>query len=84
MSKILVAGGVPAEGDQGDVRLRFATALGRQIILGGHTLLGGCRTSLDAYVANSAAEAAKIKGWDSKKLIKSLGEKLEMRQTVRA
>jgi hypothetical protein len=73
MSKILVAGGVRDRGDedQGDVRARFATALGRQIILGGHTLLGGCRTSLDAYVANSAAEAAKIKGWDSKKLIKS-------------
>src|SRR5262249_26412939 len=53
------------------VRARFATALGRQIILGGHTLLGGCRTSLDAHVANSAAETAKIKGWDSKKLIKS-------------
>jgi hypothetical protein len=71
MSKILVAGGVHADGDQGDARARFAAALGRQIILGGHTLLGGCRTSLDAYVANAAAEAAKIKNLDSKRLIKS-------------
>jgi hypothetical protein len=71
MSKILVAGGVHADGDQGDVRARFATALGRQIILGGHTLLGGCRTTLDAYVANSAAETAKIKGQDPTKVIKS-------------
>jgi hypothetical protein len=71
MSKILVAGGVHSDGDQGDVRARFATALGRQTILGGHTLLGGCHTSLDAYVANAAAQAAKNKGWDPKKLIKS-------------
>jgi hypothetical protein len=41
MSKILVAEGVHADADQGDVRAHFATALGRQIILGGHTLLGG-------------------------------------------
>ncbi len=71
MSKILVAGGVHADGDDADARTRFAAALGRQIILGGHTLLGGCRTSLDAHVAKAAAEVAKAKGWDSRKLIKS-------------
>src|SRR5579862_5988686 len=71
MSKILVAGGVHAESENGDIRSRFAAALGRQIIQGGHILLGGCRTSLDSEVAKAAAEAAKIKGSDPSKCIKS-------------
>lgn len=71
MSKMLVAGGIHTEGDDADLRTRFAAALGRQIIQRGHTLLGGCRTSLDAHVASAAADAAAKKGVDTKRVLKS-------------
>lgn len=51
MARILVAGGLFA-GDTDsqihDARQRFRQAIGREIIMRGHVLLGGCRTSLDA------------------------------------
>src|ERR1700726_3816117 len=71
MSKILVAGGIEREGDDGNVQARFSAALGRNIILRGHTLLGGCRTSLDAHVATAAAGAAVQKGVESRRLVRS-------------
>jgi len=43
----------------------FARALGRQIVNQGHTLLNGCRTTLDTLVAESAYEELKSKGASS-------------------
>ncbi len=71
MAKLLVAGGLHEKGEQGDERARFATALGEVIIRRGHTLLGGCRTSLDATVAIAAAKAASIRGVDPDTVIRS-------------
>jgi hypothetical protein len=65
MSKILVAGGINPESDDANVRARFSAALGRNIILRGHTLLGGCRSSLDSHVAAAAAGAVQ-KGVESR------------------
>jgi hypothetical protein len=70
MSRILVAGGV-YEDDLNVSRDRFASVLGKQIIARGHVLLGGCRTRLDAIVADAAYEAAKENKLDPKKVIKS-------------
>lgn len=67
MSKMLVAGGIDREGDDGEVRARFSAALGRNLILRGHTLLGGCRTTLDSHVAAAAAQ----KGMESRRLVRS-------------
>jgi hypothetical protein len=61
MARILVAGGLYNEdGDPtlGKARELFAEALGREIVTRGHVLLGGCRTKLDAVVANAASAAA--------------------------
>jgi hypothetical protein len=74
MARILVAGGLYPE-DQ-DPALRdalklFASALGREIIARNHVLLGGCRTSLDAEVANSAAAAALEKKLDPRRYVRS-------------
>jgi hypothetical protein len=71
MSKILVAGGIGPEGDDANVRARFSAALGRNIILRGHTLLGGCRSSLDSHVAAAAAEGAAQKRVESRRLVRS-------------
>ena len=61
MARILVAGGL--HGNDRDeqldtARARFASALGRELIARNHTLLGGCRTALDAAVATAATEEA--------------------------
>ena len=61
MARILVAGGLYNEdNDQAvaEARKQFAAALGREIIARRHVLLGGCRTTLDAEVANAASAAA--------------------------
>jgi hypothetical protein len=73
MAKIVVAGGLLAEeGDaKNDARGKFARALGREIILRGHVILGGCRTELDAVVASAAEEICIEKNRDPKKLIRS-------------
>ena len=71
MVKLLVAGGLREEDDPGGARVRFAAALGRQIVRRGHTLLGGCRTQLDAVVAKAAFEAANAKASDPRKVIRS-------------
>jgi hypothetical protein len=71
MAKLFVAGGLLEEGGSFDLRKRFVEALGRNIILRGHTLLGGCRTQLDAVVAGAAVEAAIKKGVEARRLIRS-------------
>ena len=61
MARILVAGGLYNEDVDptlGKARELFAEALGREIVTRGHVLLGGCRTQLDAVVANAACAAA--------------------------
>jgi len=61
MARILVAGGLYSEDSDptlGKARELFAAALGREIVTRGHVLLGGCRTNLDAVVANAACAAA--------------------------
>src|SRR5215813_9073429 len=60
MAKIVVARGLVAEkGDpKNDARAKFAKALGREIISRGHVVLGGCRTELDAVVANARRRRA--------------------------
>jgi hypothetical protein len=74
MARILVAGGL-CEGEPNPMlvegRQRFAAALGREIIARGHTLLGGCRTRLDALVAKGAAEAAIEGRLDPKRVVRS-------------
>ncbi|HWS94604.1 MAG TPA: hypothetical protein VN306_19580 [Mycobacterium sp.] len=74
MARILVAGGCYEEDKDkqlSDARNQFASALGKEIIDRGHVLLGGCRTGLDAMVANAAHEAASERGLDPKNVIKS-------------
>ena len=74
MAKILVAGGLyDKDEDQhlNTARSQFASFLGKEIITGGHVLLGGCRTHLDATVANAAHEAAIEKKLDRKNVIRS-------------
>jgi hypothetical protein len=74
MAKILVAGGLyDKDEDQqlNEARSQFASALGKEIIARGHVLLGGCRTHLDATVANAAHEAASKNNLNPKNVIKS-------------
>src|SRR5215467_2881544 len=74
MPKILVAGGLWEEDtDQQlrDARLRFAAALGREIIARGHVLLGGCRTHLDNEVATAAADQAVRQKKDPRRFVRS-------------
>jgi hypothetical protein len=66
-----VAGGIDKDGDDGDARARFSAALGRNIVLRGHTLLGGCRTSLDSHVAGAAVEAATQSGANPRRAVRS-------------
>lgn len=69
MAKICVAGGLGETTDE--ARRTFAAALGRNIIGRGHILLGGCRTSLDAEVAEAANTAAIKEGLHPKDVIRS-------------
>jgi len=74
MGKILVAGGLYDEDEDEQLsraRRKFASALGREIILRGHELLGGCRTSLDAEVAVAAHNAALERKIEPKRVITS-------------
>ena len=73
MAKIVVAGGLFAEeGDaRNEARSQFARALGRELIVRGHVLLGACRTQLDAVVAAAAEEICIERGLDPKKRIRS-------------
>lgn len=78
MARILVAGGLPRDESDPEfgtelnaARQEFAAALGRKIIERGHVLLGGCRTTLDAIVARSAAEAAREKKLEPRRAVRS-------------
>ena len=71
MPKLLVAGGIYETGEQGEERAKFAAALGQTIVRRGHTLLGGCRTSLDAIVAEAAAKVATERKLDPENVIRS-------------
>jgi hypothetical protein len=71
MAKVLVAGGLFDDGEIGEARVRFAAALGRCLIERGHVVLGGCRTALDAIVAEAAATAAKDRKLDPRRVVRS-------------
>jgi hypothetical protein len=74
MARILVAGGLTDnEPDQAlrEARRSFARAVGREIIGRGHTLLGGCRSNLDAEVAVAAETAAVSSKLDPREVIRS-------------
>ena len=82
MAKILVVGGLADEAAEGladksedqqlsEARSQFALALGKEIIARGHVLLGGCRTNLDAAIANAASQEAGERGLDPRSVIKS-------------
>jgi hypothetical protein len=61
MAKILVAGGLGAPEEdpkQSGARKQFAACIGREIVSRGHILIGGCRTELDAVVAQGGRTAA--------------------------
>lgn len=74
MAKILVAGGICSNGEDGpidDGRRKFGRSIGREIVKQGHVLLGGCRTELDAEVAKAAAEAAEEEKLDVRRVVRS-------------
>jgi len=74
MARILVAGGLYNEDSDpriGKARHVFAGAIGREIVMRNHVLLGGCRTALDAAVAEAAAEAAKAQNLDPRRYVRS-------------
>lgn len=73
VARILVAGGLHTDEDEALAagRREFAAALGRTIVAQGHTLLGGCRTGLDAVVAEAAADEARARDLASRRVVRS-------------
>ncbi len=73
MAKILLAGGIGSKGEDplDESRKRFAALIGHEIVARGHVLLGGCRTGLDAEVANAAVETASELGLDPRRVVRS-------------
>jgi hypothetical protein len=74
MARILVAGGLYPEKDDPklfDILKRFSKSLGRELIARGHVILGGCRTSLDAVVAEAAEAEAIVRKLEPKSYIRS-------------
>jgi hypothetical protein len=74
MARILVAGGLYSDDqdpDMGAARTAFAKAIGREIVQRGDVLLGGCRTSLDAAVAQAAHQVAIERKLDPRRCIRS-------------
>src|SRR5438105_2684885 len=74
MARILVAGSLYEEepnAQLGAARKRFASALGRESIERGHTLLGGCRSTLDAEVAVAGELAAQQRKLDPRQVVRS-------------
>lgn len=55
----------------GAARKQFAALIGREIVLRGHVVLGGCRSSLDAEIANAAAAAALEQKLDPRRVVRS-------------
>ncbi len=74
MGKILVVGGLGAPEEEatiGEARRLFAESVGYEIVSRGHTLLGGCKTQLDATVATGGKSAALEQKLDISKCIRS-------------
>jgi hypothetical protein len=74
MAKLLVAGGLGAPDEDpklSETRRQFAACVGREIVSRGHTLIGGCRTDLDAVVAKAGASAAAEQKLDQRRFIRS-------------
>lgn len=72
MAKVLVARGLFEDGDEiSDARKRFAAALGKHLVERGHVVLGGCRTNLDAVVAEAAVAAATARGLNPRAVMRS-------------
>lgn len=74
MAKVLVAGGLGAPDEDpklSEARRQFAASVGREIVSRGHTLLGGCRTDLDAVVAKAGASAAVEQKLEQRRFIRS-------------
>src|SRR5271166_4552796 len=74
MAKILVVGGLgPSNEDPklSEPRKQFAGFIGREIVSRGNILIGGCRTQLDATVANGAKAAAVEQKLDVSRCIRS-------------
>jgi len=74
MGKILVVGGLgPPDEDSklSDARKLFAEVVGYEIVSRGHTLLGGCRTQLDATLAKGGRSAAIDQKLEISKCIRS-------------
>jgi hypothetical protein len=72
--KIMITGGYDecaAETDDGRVIIEFAKKLAAQVILQGHQLRCGNKSSLDALVIDAACDTAKDKGLDADKLVVS-------------
>ena len=57
--------------DVAPLRLAFARAAGAAAIRRGHSLVGGCRTTLDQAAAEGAAAAARAAGLDPRDVIRS-------------
>jgi hypothetical protein len=74
MARILIAGGLWQDDENielRDARDAFALALGREVVAKGHVLLGGCRTGLDARVAEAAKVEAVHRNLDPRKVVRS-------------
>ncbi len=73
MANILVAGGMDYNGDTPvhSQLASFASDLGASLVGHGHTILGGCRTKLDAVIAKAAADAAMADQKDPRAVMRS-------------
>lgn len=63
--KLLVVGTLRDVPSHSDLCASFVTKLGEQIVERGHTLLNGCRGSLDKTIAEAADARLKALGWRS-------------------
>ena len=62
MPNILLAGGFEEDAKANDALKSFVREIAGEVVREGHTLLGGCQTSLDAEAA-LAAQAHYVRAW---------------------
>jgi hypothetical protein len=67
--RILIGGSLKDISREAELCQQFAVALGSEVVKQGHTLLNGCRGSLDKAVATAAAEWLTTNGKDPAKFI---------------